>query len=328
MNKQLDNKKICFLGASIIQNGEFIAYLRSYFFQKKDKGFPYFFNRGLGGNRASMVHALFADEIVSLKPDYCFILFGLNDMGIWLYDSKEEETSKLLMEREERDELFYAGIFETVEALKKQGIIPILISTLAVNERLVEREDIETVADNKEKGQLIGDGFYKRTTFENINRKLRVYSERLKKYSKEANFDFIDGCNYFYALLDDAEKLFREDGIHLTKYGQETIAKMILEYLDCKNIPERFEISEYAKILFDIEKIEREIQYVKWAVFHPDLGYNMAEIEQNAKAKLLHSGTSAKIKQSIQSYFQYNGKVDGLRTKLWELMQGNTTATD
>ena len=323
MNKQFENKRICFLGASTIQNGGFIACLRSYYSQEGYKRLPYFFNRGLGGNRAIMVKALLCDEVLSLQPDYCFILFGLNDMGIWLYDSNEKETAELLQERKERDELFYKGIFETVKELKTHGIVPILISTLAVNERLMEREDIETVADNKEKGRMIGDGFYKRKTFANINQKLRTYSERLKQYAKSENIDFIDGFDYFYSLLDNASELYREDGIHLTEYGQGMIARMILEFFDCENIPEKFQMSAYAKRLLEIEKTERNIQYVKWAIFHPDLGYKTDEMEQNARRKLQQNNLSKKARESIEDYLQYGGRVDELRACIWKHMQVN-----
>ena len=325
MTSQFDNKKICCLGASITQNGGYIACLRSYFSQKNTKEMPYFFNRGLGGNRAIMVKALFSEEIASLKPDYCLILFGLNDMGIWLYDSNKEETAELLQERKERDDLFYKGIFETVKALKEQGIKPILISTLAVNERLIEREDIETVADNKEKKDFIGDAFYKRKTFRNINLKLKIYSETLKNYAREENIDFIDGFHYFYNLLDYAQELYREDGIHLTEKGQSLIAKMILQHFSFDEIPEIFSLNEYARNLFELEKTERKIQYVKWAVFHPDLGYKPADLQQNARMKLEKNNTSVHVKESIRTYLKYQGNVESLRMQLWQAMQAVST---
>ena len=321
MKEEFRNKKICFLGDSIIQNGEFINCLRSYFQNNTCQTSPLFFNRGLGGNRSIMAQALLEDEVITLRPDYCFVHYGVNDLGIWLYDSDKEETETLLQEREERNRLFFKGIENVVKTLKEKGIKPVLISPCAVNERLVERNEIQTVKDNKEKEKLINNSFYKKKTFKNINLALRAYNEKLKTYAKDENIGYVDVFSRMLFLLENSEKLYGADGIHLTEVGQQELAKIILQYLSCKNIPEMFPKDEWVEQLAEIEKTERKIQYVKWAVFHPSLGYDVTEVEKNARQKLQEKDLSVFLKDAIRTYLQYNGNVEGLRVALWDLMK-------
>ena len=85
MKQEFTGKTICLLGDSIMEHGFYTYYLRSYFENKKEKCF--FFNRGVAGNRAIMAQYLLEDEVYFLNPDYVFICFGANDLGVWLYDS-------------------------------------------------------------------------------------------------------------------------------------------------------------------------------------------------------------------------------------------------
>ena len=94
-----------------------------------------------------------------------------------------------------------------------------------------------------------------------------------------------------------------------------------MQYLSCKDIPEIFKKDEWVEQLAEIEKTERKIQYVKWAVFHPNLGYDVTEVEQNARQKLQEKDLSVFLKDAIQTYLQYSGNAEGLRVTLWDLMK-------
>ena len=315
MKQEFENKRIAFLGASIIQNGQFLSYMRNYLLNNPSEGKAKFFNCGLGGNRSIMAPDLLEDDILPLKPDYCFIHFGVNDMGIWLYDGAVEETREVLLEREERDALYFEGMKRTVERLKEKGIQPILCSPIAVNENLVEKENIETVADNKEKGELIEEGFYKRKTFQNINCKLAQYSKKLKEYAEKERVLFFDLYAKTYSKMQTIEGMFGKDGIHLTSIGQEELGKSILEYLGCVEAFSALKTYEKTEEIARKEALIRKIQYVKWAMFHPFLGYEEKEIDRNVQDALREELPRHK-QEAIQAYLEHGKDVSILQAEL------------
>lgn len=73
MKQEYQNKKIAFLGASIIQNGQFLSYMRNYLLHNPNEGKAMFFNCRLGGNRSIMAPYLLQDDVLPFAPDYCFI---------------------------------------------------------------------------------------------------------------------------------------------------------------------------------------------------------------------------------------------------------------
>ena len=313
MKQEFQNKRIAFLGASIIQNGQFLSYMRNYLLNNPSEGKAKFFNCGLGGNRSIMAPALLQDDIFPLNPDYCFIHFGVNDMGIWLYEG--EETKEILVEQEKRDALYFDGMKRTVELLKKKGVEPILCSPIAVNEYLIEKENIETVADNKEKGELIEEGFYKRKTFQNINRKLAKYAKTLQRYAKKEGILFFDLYAETYRKMQTIEGMFGKDGIHLTAIGQEELGKTFLEYLGCSQAISALETHEKTGEIAQKEALIRKIQYVKWAMFHPFLGYEQKELDKNVREALKEELPRHK-KEAIQAYLGHEKELSFLQAEL------------
>ena len=190
MRSKFCGKRIAFLGDSLFHHGHFIDYLRAHFDGRADK--PLLFNRGLGGNTAEMVEALLSDEILSLRPDYCFVAFGANDVGGWLYDEASEVTEEVLRDRAERDRIHTESMRRTAVLLREAGITPILCTTIAFNELIVEDKDIETLADNKEKGEKIKSTLYTKRAFQSINNTFRRYREALIETAKDTGSELCD----------------------------------------------------------------------------------------------------------------------------------------
>ncbi len=315
MEKRFQNKKIAFLGASIIQNGKFLSYMRNYLLNNTEEGKATFFNCGLGGNRSIMAQYLLKDDVLPLKPDYCFIHFGVNDMGVWLYEYAEKELQSILIDRQQRDALYFEGMKRTVEILRDNGVEPILCSPIAVNEYLLEKDDIQTIADNEEKGAMINEKFYKRKTFENINRTLEKYSKTLNKYADNERVLFFDLYSKSHAKMKTTEGLYEKDGIHLTALGQETLGKCFLEYLGCKKEFSDFDNDTINEEIAQKEALIRKIQYVKWAMFNPFLGYEEEELDKNIKDALREDLPRHKI-AAIQAYLEHGNELSLLQSEL------------
>ena len=140
MKKEFVGKKICFLGDSITNQGYYLYNLRSAFQGKEEK--CHVFNRGVAGNRAIMAQHILDDEVFWLNPDYAIICFGGNDLGVWLYDSIKPVTDEVIAKRKARDDEYIKAHEILIEKFNEKGIKTVIMSPYAVNEFIVEREDI------------------------------------------------------------------------------------------------------------------------------------------------------------------------------------------
>ena len=265
-NKAFKDKKVVFLGDSGVYDGRYLHNMRAYMHDKEDR--CYLINRGIGGNRADMIDCLIEDEVFSLNPDYCFICFGVNDMGAWLYDSRKEITPEILEEREKRDQSFYEGNRRFIKYCKDHGVKPVLMPAYMCNEDLAEVSGIKTLGDNKEKAQLLDSNFYKRQNLKNINDKLRVYSDFLRELAKQEKVDFIDLFEISYKTIKGRTDVWGPDAVHMTDRGHQWIAKLILEYLGYENVGLEFTHGEGASEVWTTERRERNPYFIIYNMFN------------------------------------------------------------
>lgn len=317
MKKEFINKTLCFVGDSIMQHGHYTYNLRSAFQGKAEKCFV--FNRGVGGNRAIMAQYLLEDEVFWLNPDYAVICFGANDMGIWLYDSFVPETEELLSKRKVRDDEYILAHEILIDKFNERGIKTIIMSPYAVNSFIKESDAIYTEPDNDEKEDIIKPSFYKRKTFENINKGFMGYSKRLKELCERKGAIFWDmfGKTYEKMLVEDG--LFFDDGIHYSAKGHEIIAKIILEFLGCE-IPNEFIRTKENDEIFELEQLERSTGYlIRCTPLNPHFGIKTEQEKVEHITKVLN-GNYAWGKLSAENYFKYYHELPELKRKLQKLV--------
>ncbi len=318
-NKEFKDKKIAFLGDSILAHAYYLNDMRAFMHTQKDR--CYLFNRGIGGNRADMIDCLMQDEVFAIKPDYCVICFGGNDVGVWLYDSFKEVTPELLKDREKRNESHRQGIKRFVKYCKQKGIIPILMSDYATNELLEEKPDIPTLGDNKEKADLIGPWFYKRKSFQAVNDALRGYRDFLKEYAEQEGIMFFDLFEKTYKNMREEEGLFNSDGMHFSVKGHKYVAKGVLELMGYENVPLDLNYLDVPEELRDIESLERRPAFIRFNMFNTVNGDATEEEKINACKKILADENEAEwLKASADAFLKYNGKFDELRDKYVDLV--------
>ena len=319
MKKEFIGKKICFLGASNLSNGLYVYNIRSYMHNQKDR--CYVFNRGTGGNRMDMAFDIIQEEIVDLKPDYCVFSYGVNDMGVWLYDSFKEETPELLAERKIRDDNFYNGARYIVKTCKENGIIPIPMTVNPVDQKLEEKPDIPTLGDNKEKAQLLGPWFYKRKTFEKINEKVEIYNAFLKQLAEDEGVPFFETYSKIYDLMiNETEGIYASDGIHITEKGNCFVAKAILENFGYQNVSTEFSHDEQNDEIKRVEAIERSARFLRNNMFNAVFGnFTEQDIEKEAQKILDDENQPTWMKNSAKNYTNnYKNRFE-LRDKVIEL---------
>ena len=317
MEKIFNNKTICFVGDSITYNGKFIYDIRSYFQGKKDK--PLVYNRGVAGNKSIMVKAIFEGEIKDMNPDYVVVNFGVNDAGIWFYDNLKEVTPEILEIRKIRNAEYFRGIRESIEIIKERGITPILSSPFPVNEMIIEKENVETVGDNKEKEDYIGPSFYTRATFRNINGVLRYYAEELKIIASEMGAMYLPMFETLYPITLEVEGMFTDDGIHYTQTGADYIAKTILESFGYDIGDPIFKQTAENDEIARIELLERRAGCIRRGhPYHPMFGdFTDEQVFEHAR-ELLKSPTDW-LRAMAQVTLDYYYKIDELRAQIFKM---------
>ena len=314
MNSQFVNKTFVILGDSITEHGYYIKYLRAYFHEKKEK--CTFFNRGTGGNRSIMATSVLDEEIKELNPDYICISFGANDIGCWLYDARKVETPALIAERKKRDYDYLEGYKNIIKAIKERGITPVVFSPFAMDQLMFEKADVVTVADNDEKAVNMDSGFYTRKTYENLNRALTVYAEKVKEIALNENALYLPMFEKTYQNMLKCRGLFRDDGLHYSfGDGHKSIAKIILEFLGCE-VPEDFKVIEENEELEKLVQNERHggfIRRTSCSAFYGDIPETV--VEEKARECLKEKDSEWLVSVGT-NYFKYKGKMDQLRLEI------------
>ena len=312
----VENRSFFVVGDSIVSGGHFVYDMRSFIRKNDRKCFVY--NRGIGGNRSIMAQYLLEDDVFWAKPDYAILTYGGNDMGMWLYDSDKEETPELLAKRQKRKNEFFTGVKKNVEMCLQNGVIPILQSTWAMNERIVERTDIQTLGDNKEKEEYMGPSFYKRATFLKLNRALAEWTNELREYAEKEHILFFDAFSKTRELMLKIDGLFRDDGVHYSEQGQHYLAKIMLEFLGYQVDGADFETSDFNDELRQIERNERNVAFFNWGMFNPYVGPVIGEDKKLAEIKRIAEDENepAWLTTGAQKYFRDYKNVKELREEI------------
>ncbi len=308
--------KICILGDSLVEHDGWVSYLRALFAEQGVQ----VFNRGIGGNRVRMARALLADEIFWLQPTYTFICYGVNDLGIWLYDGRLTETDELLQKREERVEEYRNGLRETARAIKERGIVPVLFSPVPVNENMPSVATVQTHGDNQEKDALITAGFYTRESMENVNAALEGLTEIAKTLAAEEGYLFFDLFHSVKLQLLKKTECYRADGIHLTEKGHWIVARSVLPFfgLNQSNTPPN--ISLLHQKIKRLNEKERAVQLFRWGFYHPILGsYSEAQIVAEVERISLDGGSEPWLRETAEIFLSNRSDLAQIREELVRL---------
>lgn len=319
MKKEFIDKTVFFVGDSITQHGYYIYDIRSYFKGKKEK--CYVFNRGIGGNTSSLAKEILGWELANENPDYVFISFGCNDMGVWLYDARKEETRELLEKRRQRDEAYIKGYEEIVDYVFDMGAKPVVMTPFAMSETFKEKEDIETLADNKEKEEYIDAGFYTHKTFANLNLHLAFYAEKLKELALKKGVQCFDLFSATKEVMWRKEELFNQDGVHYSRKGHSEIAKILLKFLGCQDIPETFENSELVEQIYGLEYVERSIMFLPANRFNPKHGkFTLKQMLEYSNELLSVDSTPDWLKRNAKNFLEKRDELPKMRREIRRLL--------
>ena len=125
-----DGEKVIFLGDSITNGGDFIYWVQAVY-QLRHPGKIRLENAGISGDVASGGLARLGYDVLDKKPNRVFIMFGMNDIKLWLYSkggtAMDEKRMKPLKNYED-------NLNRICDRLKEAGVTAVLITPTPYNQ--------------------------------------------------------------------------------------------------------------------------------------------------------------------------------------------------
>lgn len=233
--------RICFLGDSITAHGIWISEVIEYFLQNYKDLEIEFFNCGISGSQGRLVSIkdrLYCD-FLNYFPNYAVIMFGTNDVGPYLYNSKDE-TQERIIQREKRIYEYKDSMESLIELCIKRNITPIICTPTPYDE------------------------YNDKNNCWNVDVAFERLSNLTKDIAKKYDLMLIDFRNFF--LQHIYEHPINDDRVHPNKYGYHLMAEKFLYDIGAKNeleLNKECVLSEKNLKRFEIENILRDIIFVE-----------------------------------------------------------------
>ncbi len=262
-----ENKSVYFVSDSNLTKPYYLEYLRADFLRTGKC--VYLRNKGIPGARMDMVENCIDEELSVEKPDFVALCFGGNDLGIWLYDCELSVTEEIEKERESRIKNFVCALEKNIEYLRARKIEPIFLTPVCYNENIIERANIQTDKDSKEKA-VIKNSLFTKKTFQNINKKLQFLSDIGKDVAKK--YDVIVWDLFSATKVHANEACFEKDGVHYNEKGHYLIAREIYKNMFGTEMG-IYPVTKDIKELSQMEAEERAYFFVKYNLVFLSYGY-------------------------------------------------------
>lgn len=123
-----NNQSICFIGNSITQDGRYHMLLQTYFATRYPSIKLNYMNCGISGDVAMGMLDRFDKDILIHKPDYAFLMVGMNDIMSYLYEPSLKVNQEILNNRQKALENYYTRTEKLATKLVKNNITPIFLT--------------------------------------------------------------------------------------------------------------------------------------------------------------------------------------------------------
>ncbi len=285
--------RICFLGDSITHNGQWIAEVFEYFKENLPNLEIGLYNCGVAGTSAWT--ALLKDRLycdcLNLFPKYTVIMFGMNDIGRFLFGKEDEESQNA---RARRIKLFEKSMRTIIAECKKTGTIPILCSPTPYDEY-----------NDPSPEYCIG-----------IDHALMQCTEIVQRLANEEQLLYIDMHGALMKYMD--KRPISPDRVHPSKFGHHLMAENFLCGIGAKDVMESEKevvLQEKNQVRYEAEQLLRRIVWVErdlmgWHHLEEDL----ALVERKAQArKRLETEKGEGACVALQLYLEYADYKEKLR---------------
>lgn len=146
-------------------------------------------NKGINGNTTKQMSARLKVDVLTYKPTYAVVMGGINDL-------LQGNSAEVVIE----------NIKEITATILKEEIQPILILPLPVNE--IEKEK----------------NLYPEADYLAVNEEVKKVGQALSEFAVQNGIQHIDLIETF---IEEKEKYYLKDGIHITPSAHDLIAKKV-----------------------------------------------------------------------------------------------------
>ena len=234
--------RVCFLGDSITAHGYWEAEITEYFVKNYPELKIEFYNCGISGTtgfEANLKNRLYAD-FLNYFPQYAVIMFGMNDVGKWLYDPATETPERIERRKQRADG--YQNTLETLVGIcRDRDITPIICTPTPYNDY----------------------GEYEKASV-GIDKVLERFAMTAKAVAEKYGLVLVDMRKILLGHL--SEKPLCDDRTHPNRYGYHLMAEKFLFDIGAKDKiePEKeYVISEKNARRFATEDILRDIMFIE-----------------------------------------------------------------
>ena len=204
-----DGERVVFVGDSITHGGGYVCYLQLFQNLRNPGCGTRLLNGGISGDTAAGCVARWKDDILPMKPDRVFVMFGMNDVGRDNYSTREpiEGAAKKRAKALERYE-------------ENQRVLADMIPAAGVKTVFVTPSPYDQYANPEEKGNLVA-----------CNEPgLSTCAETVRKIAAEKNFGTVDLHAPMTRLFrDNQEPRLCADRVHPGKEGHLVMAALFLD---------------------------------------------------------------------------------------------------
>ncbi|MBQ6922057.1 MAG: SGNH/GDSL hydrolase family protein, partial [Clostridia bacterium] len=169
-------------------------------------------------------------------------------------------TEEILSERKRRIQNYCNALESLIVYLRDKDIVPILMTPLCYNEDMVERQDVKTERDNKEKC-AIKNTLFTKASFKNINIGQKIICEKGKSIADKYRVQVWDAYSFTKEKVDGS--CFYDDGVHYNEKGHRIIAELIYEKMFGEPLRD-YTIEKRVKDISNVEADERAYYFVKY----------------------------------------------------------------
>ena len=122
-----DGERVAFFGDSITHGGSYHSYLQLYWNTRYPGSGVRLLNCGIGGDTATGGLGRFDGDLMELKPDRVFLLFGMNDVGLENYED-ESPSASVAAARAESLKRYETNMRAIVGRLAEKGLKTVLMT--------------------------------------------------------------------------------------------------------------------------------------------------------------------------------------------------------
>ena len=203
-----DGDKVCFVGNSITNNGQFYNFVNLYYATRYPDRKVTFINCGISGDVTGGILNRMDSDILIHKPDWCVLMIGMNDVNRSLYSGTRLNEPGIEKKKQQALDLYCRNLETIVRKLREDG-----------RKLILQKPSIYDQTGNQTTENLIG-----------VNDALKKCADFNEQLANKYNLPIVDywtiltGINKTIQQRDPAATIIGADRVHPGAQGHLVMA--------------------------------------------------------------------------------------------------------